>query len=108
MEIAVSPKMRAIPIMVLAALVLPLTMVGAGAQNRPDSLKMSCETARRLVSERGAVVLGTGPDIYDRYVATQSFCQRDEQTDPVWLRTADSRQCFIGYRCKRVSEEFER
>jgi hypothetical protein len=83
-------------------------VVVAGAQTRPDSLRMSCDAARRLVSERGAVVLGTGPDIYDRYVATQGFCQRDERTDPVWLPTADSRQCFIGYRCKRESEEFER
>ncbi len=103
-----TPKMKYASHTALAGLVLIGTMVGALAQGRPDSLRMSCETARRLVSERGAVVLGTGPDIYDRYVATQSFCQRDEQTDPVWLRTADSRQCFIGYRCKRVSEEFER
>jgi hypothetical protein len=108
MEIAMSPKMRAIPIMVLTALVLPLTVVGVGAQNRPDSLRMSCEAARRLISERGAVVLGSGPDIYDRFVATQGFCQRDEYTDPVWLPTADSRQCFIGYRCKRYSEDVER
>ena len=100
--------MKYFPRAALTGLLLSLSAASALAQGRPDSLKMSCETARRLVSERGAVVLGTGPDIYDRYVATQSFCQRDEQTDPVWLRTADSRQCFIGYRCKRVSEEFER
>ena len=103
-----NPKMSLFPRTALAALVLPLMVAGALAQNRPDSLKMSCEAARRMVLERGAIVMGTGPDIYDRYVATQGFCQRDEQTDPVWLRTADSRQCYIGYRCKRVSEEFER
>mgnify|MGYP006279554165 CR=1 FL=1 len=80
----------------------------AWAQGRPDSLRMSCENARRLVSERGAIVLGTGPDLYDRYVATQGFCQRDEITDPVWVPTADKSQCFIGYRCKRVDDEFSR
>ncbi len=103
-----SLKTSLFPRMVLAALVLPLTLAGALAQTRPDSLRMSCEAARRLVSERGAVVLGSGPDIYDRYVSTQGFCQRDEYTDPVWLPSADSRQCFIGYRCKRYSDDVER
>jgi hypothetical protein len=92
----------------MAALFLLAMVVGAQAQSRPDSLRMSCEATRRLVSERGAVVLGTGPDIYDRYVNSQAFCERDEYTDPVWLPSADARQCFIGYRCKRYSDEFER
>ncbi len=103
-----SPKTSLFPRMLLAALVLPLTLAGALAQTRPDSLRMSCEAARRMVSERGAVVMGTGPDIYDRYVSTQAFCQRDEYTDPVWLPSTDSRQCFIGYRCKRYSDDVER
>ncbi len=96
-------------LMAAIAAIAVLGMPGiALAQGRPDSLQMSCEAARRLVSERGAIVLGTGPDLYDRYVASQGFCQRDEQTTPVWLRTANSSQCFIGYRCKRVDDEAER
>ena len=91
-----------------AGLALMGTLVGAAAQTRPDSLRMSCDAVRRLILERGAVILGTGPDIYDRYVSTQGFCQRDERTEPVWMATADSRQCFIGYSCKRQSDEFER
>ena len=101
-------KMSSVPMAALAGLMLWGAGAGALAQARPDSLRMSCEAARRLISERGAVVLGTGADIYDRYVATQRFCQRDEYTEPVWLPTGDSRQCFVGYRCKRYSEEFER
>jgi len=101
-------KMRSVPAAALAGLVLLGMGAGVLAQTRPDSLRMGCEAARRLVSERGAVVLGTGPDIYDRFVASQGFCQRDEYTEPVWLPTGDSRQCFIGYRCKRYGDEFER
>jgi hypothetical protein len=93
---------------VLTGLLLAGTGVGALAQGRPDSLRMSCDTARRLVSERGALVLGTGPDLYDRYVSGQRYCERDETTEPVWLPTGDARQCFVGYRCKRIESQFER
>jgi hypothetical protein len=66
---------------------------------------MSCASARSLVSTRGAVVLGSGPDIYDRYVATQGFCQRDEMTKPGWVATSDTRQCFVGYVCARIDDD---
>ncbi len=69
---------------------------------------MTCEATRGLVSTRGAIVIGTGANLYDRFVATRAFCQPDEMTDPVWLPTADQKQCFIGYRCKRIDYEFER
>ena len=88
--------------------VFPALLSEAWAQGRPDSLRMTCESARRLISERGALVLGTGPDLYDRYVATQSFCERDEFTYPAWIQTQNVRQCFIGYICKRYSDELER
>ena len=80
----------------------------AQAQGRPDSLKMTCNAVQAMVSTRGAVVVGSGPDIYDRFVASRAFCLPDEMTDPAWLSTADQRQCMIGYRCKRVDYDFER
>jgi hypothetical protein len=73
----------------------------AFAQGRPDTLRMSCGQAAGIVRQFGAIVLGTGPYIYDRYVASRAFCQRDEQTEPRWLATADTRQCFVGYGCER-------
>ncbi|MDB5651004.1 MAG: hypothetical protein JWL62_2524 [Hyphomicrobiales bacterium] len=88
------------------AMGLGLACTQAQAQSRPDSLRMSCASAARLVSTRGAVVLGSGPDIYDRYVATQQFCLPDEITKPAWVPAADTRQCFVGYRCERVDDEF--
>ena len=95
----------------VAGLVCGLALLAASsalAQGHPDSLRMSCEAARGLVSTRGSIVIGTGANLYDRFVATRAFCQPDEMTDPVWLPTADQRQCFIGYRCKRIDNEIER
>ena len=60
---------------------------------------MSCAAAKNLVSTRGAIVLATGPAIYDRYVADNGYCQRDEDTNPAFVASADTRQCFIGYYC---------
>ncbi|MDB5594246.1 MAG: hypothetical protein JWM36_1207 [Hyphomicrobiales bacterium] len=74
---------------------------GASAQGRPDTLQMSCGMAASLVSRAGAIVLGTGPNIYDRYVASRAFCQRDEEMRPRWLATRDAPQCFIGWVCER-------
>jgi hypothetical protein len=71
------------------------------AQGRPDTLSMPCATAAGIVRNAGAIVLGTGPNIYDRYVSSRAFCQRDEQVEPRWLATADMRQCFVGYGCER-------
>lgn len=88
---------------ILLAAALATVVAGeAAAQGRPDSLRMSCAGARGLIASRGAVVLGTGPNLYDRYVSSQAFCLPDEVTRPAWVATADNRQCFIGYRCERV------
>ncbi|MDB5644265.1 MAG: hypothetical protein JWN07_3582 [Hyphomicrobiales bacterium] len=99
--------MSKVPAIVLAAVAFgALSVDAAQAQGRPDSLHMSCASARGLVSTRGAVVLGSGPNIYDRFVATRGFCQRDEVTKPAWVATGDTRQCFVGYRCERVDDDF--
>ena len=73
----------------------------AYAQGRPDTLAMPCATAAGIVRSAGAVVLGTGPNIYDRYVSSRAFCQRDEQTEPRWVAARDTPECFVGYGCER-------
>ena len=86
------------------ALALALLAVTSGAghsQGRPDSLRMSCNVAASLVRSTGAVVLGTGPNIYDRFVSSKAFCNRDEDTEPRWIPAGDNPQCFIGYVCER-------
>ena len=73
------------------------------AQERQNTLTMSCKAAAGLVAAQGAVVLDTGPSIYDRYVADRGFCQPDEDTRPAFVATSDNRQCFIGYYCYQPS-----
>jgi len=91
-----------IPPLPAAMLPLALTLVAAPAlaQSLPNSLNMSCAATANLVQQRGAVVIATGPNVYDRYVSNQGYCDVDQTTYPVWLQTADQNQCFIGYRCR--------
>ena len=83
-----------------ALLAMALATVGsAAAEARPDSLTMTCAAAARLVSSSGAVVMGTGPNIFDRYVISVRYCSGFEQLKPEWIKTKDNPQCFVGYTC---------
>ncbi|WP_377035455.1 hypothetical protein [Microvirga sp. GCM10011540] len=66
---------------------------------------MSCNEAAGLVRSQGAVVLHTSPTTYDRYVSGPGMCLLDQTTEPAWVRTADSTQCFVGYRCRAIELE---
>ncbi|MEP9355248.1 hypothetical protein ABLE93_16795 [Xanthobacter sp. KR7-65] len=83
-----------------AALALALVTASTGAASaRPDSLAMTCRQTASLVAQQGGVVIGTGPNIYDRYVSSLAFCSGAEQLKPEWVKTRDNPQCFIGYTC---------
>ena len=84
------------------------TFDAAFAQGRPDTTHMACAQARGLVSARGAVVLGTGPNLYDRYVTHRGFCTPTEEIMPAFVRSGDNPQCFIGYRCQEVINRNDR
>lgn len=81
------------------ALLATLVAGAAQAQARPDTLALSCRDAAALVNARGAIVLGTGPNIYDRYVSQIRFCSGAEQLKAEWVKTRDNPQCFVGYTC---------
>jgi hypothetical protein len=72
----------------------------AAAQSRPDTTRMTCAAAQALVTKRGAIVLGTGPSLFDRYVSSRAYCMSTELTEPAFAPTTDNRQCFVGYRCR--------
>lgn len=91
---------------ILAALACICVAGPAVAQQMIMTTSISCAAARQIVSTRGAIVLSTGETTYDRFVASQRFCQRDEINKPAWVPTADQRQCFIGYRCERVDVDW--
>ncbi len=71
----------------------------AVAAPRPSTTAMSCGAAHALVTHRGAIVLGTGGDTYDRFVANRSLCEIEQVIQPAFVPTASNPQCFIGYRC---------
>ena len=72
----------------------------AQAQGRPSTLDMSCNQAQSLVRSRGAIVLSTGGQNYDRIVSSRRFCTQDEEEIPTWAPTRDMAQCFVGSRCE--------
>ncbi|MDJ1159546.1 hypothetical protein QNA08_15020 [Chelatococcus sp. SYSU_G07232] len=86
-------------------LVAALVATAVHAQSRPYAPRMSCRAVAGLVAARGAVVISTGPTTYDRYVRDRRFCEITEVTQPAWVPTADSPQCFIGYTCKEAETE---
>jgi hypothetical protein len=61
----------------------------AGA--RPNTANMSCEEAAAMVTRSGSIVLSTGVNTYDRFVATNLFCMSGETTEPGLAPTIDSR-----------------
>ena len=80
----------------LALLILTTAAAPALAQ-RASTPSMSCRAAATLVARHGAVVLGTGPDLYDRYVANETFCPIGYYAKPAFLPTRDNAQCYVGY-----------
>ena len=87
------------------ALVLMLVAGGATAQGRPSTTAMSCAQARALVGSRGAIVLGTGGQTYDRFVRDRRFCEVTEATQQAFVPTRDTPQCLVGFRCFEPSRE---
>lgn len=80
----------------LAALATP-----ALAQSRPDTRKLTCVGVRNLVQSRGAIVVSTSDNAYDRVVWTQTSCNRGEAIRAAYARTTDYTGCHIGYTCEQ-------
>lgn len=99
--------MRALPSLI-GLLAASATVAPTLAQARPDSLRMSCTAAAELVRRSGAVVIGTGPDLFDRYVVDRGYCAREQVSRPAWIETADQPQCLVGQRCVERPPRFRR
>ena len=90
-----------------ALALLSLTTLAA-AQGRPSTTAMSCGQAARLVETRGAIVLATGRDLYDRYVSRPGLCVTSTYARPAFAPTRDNPQCNIGYYCSNAPPMFSR
>ncbi len=101
--------MSRIAFSIFTALVLAAGLVvsagSASAQTRPYSPRMTCAAAAAMVQTRGAAVMSTGPNTFDRYVRARQFCTPVETTRPAWVKTADNPQCFVGYTCEDVEND---
>jgi hypothetical protein len=53
----------------VAILIASLFLITPASAQRPSTLAMSCGEARAIVATHGAIVLSTGPHLYNRYVA---------------------------------------
>jgi len=73
----------------------------AAAQARHDTNRVTCATAQAVVMKAGAVVLGTGPSLFDRYVSSRAYCTSGDLTEPAFVPTGDNRQCWVGYTCRQ-------
>lgn len=71
----------------------------AMAQGRPDSAAMTCGQSVALVRQRGALILGTGPLVYDRYVSDRGFCAPTQQAKQAFVATRDNPSCPVGFTC---------
>lgn len=87
---------------ILLGIVVALVGTSADAQPRQSTVNMTCAQAAGLVASSGAIVLGTGGSTYDRFVRDRRFCLITEGTEPVWVPSRDTPQCFVGYRCKEA------
>ncbi|MET0606349.1 MAG: hypothetical protein ABWZ80_07820 [Beijerinckiaceae bacterium] len=85
----------------MRALLIAAALLAASTAEaqRLDTLRMSCGQTRAVVAQQGAVILGTGPNIYDRYVANSNFCAFGETTRPGWVQTRDNANCVAGGLC---------
>lgn len=73
------------------------------AQSRPSTTSMTCQAARAFIQARQAVVMSTGHDLYDRYVANDGQCLVGQEAHPAFAPTTDNPQCQIGLRCVEIS-----
>jgi hypothetical protein len=83
------------------AVIVSVMAEHAAAEARPDTNRLTCAAAQALVQKHGAIVLGTGPALFDRYVSSAAPCTSGDVTEPAFVPTADNRQCWVGYTCRQ-------
>lgn len=84
------------PILTMAMTAATLAAVTGAAQARAYP---SCGQAQAIVAARGAAVIHTAPNIYDRYVAHAGFCFPTQYAKPTFAATRDNPYCPIGAIC---------
>jgi hypothetical protein len=82
-------------------LTLVVCLLSVSAFARPDTTKMSCQSASDKVDNAGSIVLGIGNQgIYDLFHSRRSACNHGEEANKAYVRTMDSKKCKIGFVCR--------
>jgi hypothetical protein len=67
---------------------------------RPDTRTMTCAQAQALVKQRGSVVLTTGTNTFDKFVADARYClPQSNSVRAKFAPTKDDPKCSVGNRC---------
>lgn len=95
---------------VALALIVALVPMSAQAINRYNVNTMSCNQVHGIIAQEGAAILRypsprTGITLYDRYVASDYFCDAYEYPEQTYIPTADTPSCPV-YHCKRPTNDF--
>jgi hypothetical protein len=83
----------------LSLFLASLPAATALAQEGPNARTMTCAQTKAIIQSKGASLINSGPDVYNRYVKDAAYCLEDQYLAPAWVRTLDSKACFIGYYC---------
>ncbi|SFO51317.1 hypothetical protein SAMN04488056_107108 [Cohaesibacter marisflavi] len=89
----------ALSVLAIAA-IASTSSVFAAAQ--VDSRDLTASQARQLVQEQGSVLISTGANQFDRYVANGSYCGVGSDAQPAYIPTANSDASLVGYTCEAI------
>lgn len=87
----------------IIAITISLAVSVPVAVARVNTTNLNCSQAKDLVSSRGAIVLDTSRNAFDRYVANRSFCPVGDHTIRAYVPTRNKKSCWIGYTCSSSS-----
>jgi hypothetical protein len=81
------------PLAAVLAAVLALAAPAEAA--RPDLRAMTCREAAEMVARRGAVVMTTGDNTFQRFVASRAWCDRWQATRLEYHPARDTEACGL-------------
>lgn len=88
-----------------AAIIGMMTIMSGTADaqtRRVNALSLTCDQARSMISQQGAVIMSTGRNTFDRYVSNRSYCQVNEVAKSDFIPTKDNAKCPVR-RCGTVA-----
>lgn len=86
-------------ILILGLFGILLELSPAIAQSRPDVRKMSCAQVQDTIAKAGGIVLTTGNQTFERFVASRDNCMVGEIMRRDTVKAADG-NCSVN-RCKQ-------